>query len=228
MRSHSLMCSRHLRLTATCLLLTIWGGATYADDWDLQYEQQQDVVITLQPVTDAPLDQTCPAHFDLVRLSTQIDLAQVGTITIEPNLPVVRRAIGFVASDRSYVDQSAVLDLQIDILGCAFRRHFLPRTGQFIMSGDFDIGRIENTEFSYVSNDNLFRPQVLYQTRLNGPANGFAYNRGVNLLGLSQEQVMGTLTLDLGFVHAPLISDDRPNQIADFNRLHLKIIVRSE
>jgi len=198
------MSSQNLRLTAACLLLTIWGGATHADDWDLQYEQQQDVAVILQPVTDAPLDQTCPAHFDLVRLSTQIDLAQVGTITIEPNLPVVRRAIGFVASDRSYVDQSAVLDLQIDILGCAFRRHFLPQSSQFIMSGDFDIGRIENSEFSHVSNDNRFRPQVLYQTRLTGPANGFAYNRGIDMLGLSQGQVKGTLTLDLNFKYFPL------------------------
>ncbi len=229
MRLHSLIGWPTLRLIAASFLMVIWGGAAYAYDFDFSYRQNRDVAVSLQPVTNAPSDQTCPEHAGLVQISTKIDLAEIGTITIEPNLPEILRAGRIDYGSGSYIDQNAAMDIEIDLLGCVFRQNFLPLNGQFTISGDYDVGRIADEAAVFVSNDNRrSSPKVDYQTHWSGLVHGFAPGEAVRIPGLLQDQIMGTLTLDLSRLDAPLTSDDRPVQLAMFSRLRLRFIVVSD
>lgn len=227
MRRHRLLDWPAPRVASASLVMTLWAGAAAAYDWDLSYKQNQDVAVPLQPVTDAPPDATCPEHTRLVQVSTEIDLAKIGTLTIEPNLPEVRRTGLRDHQDRSYIDQQASLSMDVDLFGCQFRQHFLPLNGEFIISGDFDVGRPEDIATVVVSNERYFTPLVDYRTHWTGLVHGISQNEAVTIPGLSQDQIMGTLMLRFSYLDMPLTSDDRPDARANFNRLEVNIVLTS-
>jgi hypothetical protein len=144
---------RALLKLASVMLLVASGSAAYARVWVVYYETGGTIAMVMRPA-----DHDCPDHFRPVRLSTEFeDFKELEIRSFNSELFVPNE------SDRRLEKTQPKLTLTMNVVGCAFRQHFVPRTGEVLFSGDIGIGRIDGVRFDFSDQKRRFS-QDLYIT----------------------------------------------------------------
>ncbi|WP_170331780.1 hypothetical protein [Ruegeria arenilitoris] len=225
---------RHLSgvLVVSGLFVSISGNSVSARAWEMGFDQEQLVVANLQPMQLEIGSKPCPERFRPVRVSKEINLGEYGTFSVESKSSEHLLSTK-IAKSRS--NKVANLSAVFEFEGCAFRRHFLVRSGYVTLSGDLGFAAMVPTKLVLKDPLDQFAPVGMwYSAQLGGSPEIYDWFGSRKLAGLDlstmfpEDEVLGVLTWGLINDRLLLVSDYHEKDWIELTIWSFKMVVLPE
>jgi hypothetical protein len=227
------MCRAFLHKAVSLVILAsltfaVWHDSAAARVWIVGFWSDKFAVAKL---TDLKLDESghfCAAGFRPVRLSSQINLRDVGQMTFGTSSPEHYTS---TKTDTTRIRKNLFPKLDVDVKGCAFSKHFLPHSGYVDSSGAFGTSEIKPTRFHFQASGGENDASFGYTAQLSGslPALWIAWNRTFkDSTHLDADKVLGSLRIGVSNDPHSILSGEYAKDSLKLNLSNLRIIVVSD
>ncbi|WP_371169504.1 hypothetical protein [Aliiroseovarius sp. 2305UL8-7] len=134
-----------LKFLLSFAAIVICVEAAVAGSLTIKVRQVQYASATLSDSKPTDKSDHCPPHFRTVHLSGDIDLKKVAKVYTEPEFSIHKRA----SDEKQRVDNLVTGQIQLNLLGCLFGKHFLPQEGDVTLILELEDGQTSTRTFPY-------------------------------------------------------------------------------
>ena len=211
-----------LKLLLSFSTIAICVEAAVAGNLTIKVRQNQYATATLVDRTPTNKTGHCPPHFRPVQLSGDIDLENVAEVYAEPEFSIHKRA----SDEKSHVDTLSASQVQLNLFGCLFGKHFLPQEGQVTLILNLEGGRTSTRTFHYDPDGGYYSLGLNYRAHLTGRLEVY-WSPFIEEVFETDKKTLGTLVL--GFPREKLsIEDTQSNNVALLESFNLELVLLSE